>query len=99
MIIKDDDNTFDTELILKYARSKVSMSEKDYDAAYKLIRKRYGYIRNMLDVHCCSIPEFAEIKKLLINKNNIKRVISNYGYTKEEIEFYMSFTESFNTNV
>lgn len=99
MLIKDDKNTFDTEIILKQAQGKSAMSDESYDEAYKLIRKRYGYIRNMLDVHCCSIPEFAEIKELLINKNNIKRIINNYGYTEQEIKFYMDFTETFNSNV
>lgn len=96
MIIKDNSRVYDTDLITKQAEGQDVMDSEVYRTAFQLIYMRYIYVRSMVSGHCCTQPDLDEVKSELTHEDVMSRVIANYGYSEDEVNFYVNFTKRFN---
>lgn len=99
MIINDNGRTYRVEELLAHAEGKKPMDEAVCSEAFRLIYLRYTYIRQLLSANCCQQPMLGQVKQALVDEAQRKRVMNVYGYSSEEIDFYISFTERFNRMV
>lgn len=99
MIVKDNSRVYDTDLIIKQAEGQDVMDRAVYRTVFQLIYMRYIYVRSIVSGHCCTQPDIEEVKGELTHEDVMSRVIANYGYSEDEVNFYVDFTKRFNSLV
>lgn len=87
MIIKDNDREYDISRLNEY-------SELTLGIIKRLIYSRYVSIRNLLNSSRCNKMTSKVLKDKLSSEEEIKRVSNVFGYSKDEILFYVNYTIS-----
>ena len=95
MIIKDNERTYDTELLTQFADGDQDvMPQSIYNKAFNLIYRRYVYIRNVIASERCQQPMLNQLVAEL-TQDNLNRITKTLGYSINEIWFYVNFTKDY----
>lgn len=87
MIIKDSGREYDMKRLGEY-------SELTQGVVKRLIYSRYVGIRNLLNSSRCNKMTSKVLKDKLSIEEELQRVSSVFGYSREEILFYVDYTIS-----
>lgn len=88
MIINDNGREYDTEKIEEYSSYTQGLIKR-------LIYVRYVGIRDLLSDNCCSKYKVNQVREALNKDNNVERIKNIFGYSIEEINYYIDFAEAF----
>ncbi|WP_305879160.1 hypothetical protein [Enterococcus faecium] len=84
MIINDNGREYDTEKI------------EEYSSYTQGLIKRLIYVRyDLLSDNCCSKYKVNQVREALNKDNNVERIKNVFGYSIEEINYYIDFAEAF----
>lgn len=86
MILNDNGREYNTEKISSY-------SVYTQRLIVRLIYLRYVGIRDLLSDCCCRKVKLVEIREAIKDEKNINRIKETFGYTDEEIIFYVDYTD------
>lgn len=59
----------------------------------RLIYLRYVGIRDLLSDCCCNKVKLVAIRKAIQEEKNVERIKNTFGYTLEEINFYIDYAD------
>lgn len=86
MILNDNGREYDTEKIDSY-------SVYTQRTIRRLIYLRYVGIRDLLSDCCCQKVKLVAVRKAIQEEKNIDRIKNVFGYTLEEINFYIDYAD------
>lgn len=86
MMLNDNGREYDTGRIPSY-------SAYTQRIILRLIYTRYDGIRTLLSDCCCRKVKLVEIREAIKDEKNINRIKETFGYTDEEILFYVDYTD------
>lgn len=86
MILNDNGREYDTEKIDSY-------SVYTQRTIRRLIYLRYVGIRDLLSDCCCQKVKLVAVRKAIQEEKNIDRVKNVFGYSLEEINFYIDYAD------
>ena len=86
MILNDNGREYDTDKIDTY-------SAYTQRLIVRLIYLRYVTIRDMLSPNCCNKFHLSDVKAAVKEEKNIQRIKNVFGYSDEEINFYIDYAD------
>ena len=86
MILNDNGREYDLEKIDSY-------SVYTQRTIRRLIYLRYVGIRDLLSDCCCQKVKLVAVRKAIQEEKNIDRIKNVFGYTLEEINFYIDYAD------
>lgn len=86
MILNDNGREYDTEKIDSY-------SIYTQRTIRRLIYLRYVGIRDLLSDCCCQKVKLVAVRKAIQEEKNVNRIKNVFGYTLEEINFYIDYAD------
>ncbi|MDT2810054.1 hypothetical protein P7H43_06125 [Enterococcus asini] len=86
MILNDNGREYDLEKIDSY-------SVYTQRTIRRLIYLRYVGIRDLLSDCCCQKVKLVAVRKAIQEEKNIDRIKNTFGYTLEEINFYIDYAD------
>lgn len=86
MILNDNGREYDTEKMDSY-------SVYTQRLLVRLIYLRYVGIRDLLSDCCCQKVKLVAVRKAIQEEKNIDRIKNVFGYTLEEINFYIDYAD------
>lgn len=98
MLIRDKQFSFDSDALLAHEHGGAALDDETYSVAFRLVYRRYVYMRSLLSGHCCTQPNVDQVKSLL-NNGGYARIYNAFGYTPDEVDFYVGYTDQFNRSV
>lgn len=86
MILNDNGREYDTDKLESY-------SVYTQRTIRRLIYLRYVGIRDLLSDCCCQKVKLVAVKKAIQEEKNVNRIKNVFGYTLEEINFYIDYAD------
>lgn len=86
MILNDNGREYDTDKLESY-------SVYTQRTIRRLIYLRYVGIRDLLSDCCCQKVKLVAVRKAIQEEKNIDRIKNVFGYTLEEINFYIDYAD------
>ncbi|WP_270790082.1 hypothetical protein [Enterococcus diestrammenae] len=86
MILNDNGREYDLDKIDSY-------SVYTQRTIRRLLYLRYASIRDLLSDCCCQKVKLVAVRKAIQEEKNINRIKNVFGYTLEEINFYIDYAE------
>lgn len=86
MILNDNGREYDTEKMDSY-------SVYTQRLLVRLIYLRYVGIRDLLSDCCCNKVKLVAVRKAIQDEKNVNRIKNVFGYTLEEINFYVDYAD------
>ena len=86
MILNDNGREYDLEKIDSY-------SVYTQRTIRRLIYLRYVGIRDLLSDCCCQKVKLVAVRKAIQEEKNVDRIKNVFGYTLEEINFYIDYAD------
>ena len=86
MILNDNGREYDLEKISSY-------SVYTQRTIVRLIYLRYVSIRDLLSPNCCNKMKLLDVKTAIKEEKNMNRIKNVFGYSDEEIIFYIDYAD------
>lgn len=86
MILNDNGREYDTDKLDSY-------SIYTQRTIRRLIYLRYVGIRDLLSDCCCQKVKLVAVRKAIQEEKNIDRIKNVFGYSLEEINFYIDYAD------
>ena len=86
MILNDNGREYDTDKLESY-------SVYTQRTIRRLIYLRYVGIRDLLSDCCCQKVKLVAVRKAIQEEKNVNRIKNVFGYTLEEINFYIDYAD------
>lgn len=86
MILNDNGREYDLEKIDSY-------SVYTQRTIRRLLYLRYVSIRDLLSDCCCQKAKLVAVREAIQEEKNINRIKNVFGYSLEEINFYIDYAE------
>ena len=86
MILNDNGREYDTDKLDSY-------SIYTQRTIRRLIYLRYVGIRDLLSDCCCQKVKLIAVREAIQEEKNVNRIKNVFGYTLEEINFYIDYTD------
>ena len=61
MLIRDKQFSFDSDALLAHEQGGTALDDETYSAAFRLVYRRYVYIRSLLSGCCCTQPSIDQL--------------------------------------
>lgn len=86
MKLNDNGRKYDTDKMDSY-------SLNTHKLITRLVHLRYVSIRDLLSPNCCSKMKLLDVKSAIQEEKNINRIKNVFGYSLEEINFYIDYAD------